>query len=64
MWTLILTLLSSSGLIIEVNLHTEAPSQQMCNMDMPNIVKYMEAHPDKQLVKWHCEDVNKLRTPI
>lgn len=64
MWTLILTLLLSDGSVKEVNLHTEAPNQKVCLMDMSTMAKYLGDHPDKTLVKWHCEDSNKLRTSI
>ncbi len=64
MFTLILTLLLSDGSIREVNLNTEAPSQHVCMMDMQTMAKYMGDHPDRKLVKWHCEDVKKIRTSI
>lgn len=64
MWTLILILLTVNGDKIEVNLHTEAPSQKVCLMDQSTMAQYLGDHPDKKLHSWRCENVNKIRTAI
>jgi hypothetical protein len=64
MFTLILSLLTTTGEFKTVDLQTEAPSYNACMNDQPSMAKFIAEHPQYKIVRWHCVDITKKKLDI